>query len=166
MTGTDTSIASEAINQDRRRLLGTATMGIAAAGAASLLPSQVAAAPAGDGIRPFRISVPDEALIDLRRRLAATRWPDRETVTDESQGVQLATMQELARYWETDYDWRKCEAKLNALPSFMTEIDGLDIHFIHVRSKHENALPLIVTHGWPGSVIEQLKIIDPVWPKN
>jgi hypothetical protein len=111
MTGTDTSIASEAINQDRRRLLGTATMGIAAAGAASLLPSQVAAAPAGDGIRPFRISVPDEALIDLRRRLAATRWPDRETVTDESQGVQLATMQELARYWETDYDWRKCEAK-------------------------------------------------------
>ena len=106
--------------------------------------------------------VPEEALIDLRRRMAATRWPDRETVTDESQGVQLATMQELARYWATDYDWRKCEAKLNALPQFMTEIDGLDIHFIHVRSKHENALPLIVTHGWPGSVIEQLKIIDPL----
>ena len=162
MTRTDTSIANEAINQDRRRLLGTATMGIAAAGAASLLPSQVAGAPGGDGIRPFRINVPDEALIDLRRRLAATRWPDRETVTDESQGVQLATMQELARYWQTDYDWRKCEAKLNALPSFMAEIDGLDIHFIHVRSKHENALPLIVTHGWPGSVIEQLKIIDPL----
>jgi pimeloyl-ACP methyl ester carboxylesterase len=162
MTRTDTSIANEAINQDRRRLLGTATMGIAAAGAASLLPSQVAAAPAGDGIRPFRINVPDEALIDLRRRLAATRWPDRETVTDESQGVQLATMQELARYWQTDYDWRKCEAKLNVQPNFMAEIDGIDIHFIHVRSKHENALPLIVTHGWPGSVIEQLKIIDPL----
>ena len=115
-----------------------------------------------DAIRPFRINVPDEALVDLRRRIRATRWPDRETVTDESQGVQLATMQELARYWATDYDWRKCEAKLNALPQFITEIDGLDIHFIHVRSKHENALPLIVTHGWPGSVIEQLKIIDPL----
>jgi pimeloyl-ACP methyl ester carboxylesterase len=116
----------------------------------------------GTAIRPFRIDVPDEALIDLRRRLAATRWPDRETVTDESQGVQLATIQELARYWGTEYNWRKVEARLNALPQFVTEIDGLDIHFIHVRSKHENALPLIVTHGWPGSVIEQLKIIDPL----
>jgi pimeloyl-ACP methyl ester carboxylesterase len=157
-----TSRATEAIDQDRRRLLGTATMGIAIAGAASLLPSQLAAAPAGDAVRPFRIDVPDEALIDLRRRLEATRWPDRETVTDDSQGVPLATMQELARYWAKDYDWRKVEAKLNALPQFLTEIDGLDIHFIHVRSKHENALPLIVTHGWPGSVIEQLKIVDPL----
>jgi hypothetical protein len=162
MTKMDTSKATEAIDQDRRRLLGTATMGIAVAGAASLLPSQLAAAPAGDAIRPFRVDVPEEQLLDLRQRIAATRWPDRETVTDESQGVQLATMQELARYWGTDYDWRKCEAKLNALPQFMTEIDGLDIHFIHVRSKHENSLPLIVTHGWPGSVIEQLKIIDPL----
>ena len=113
-------------------------------------------------IRPFRINIPDEALVDLRRRMAATRWPEKETVTDQSQGVQLATVQKLARYWGTDYDWRKVEAKLNALPQFITEIDGLDIHFIHVRSKHENALPLIVTHGWPGSIIEQLKIIDPL----
>src|SRR5512146_1918059 len=101
-------------------------------------------------IRPFRIDIPEEALTDLRRRIAATRWPDKETVSDQSQGVQLATVQELARYWATDYDWRKCEAKLNALPNFMTEIVGLDIHFIHVKSKHPNALPVIVTHGWPG----------------
>ena len=115
-----------------------------------------------NAIRPFHVNVPEAELTELRRRINATRWPERETVTDASQGVQLATMQELARYWATDYDWRKCEAKLNALPQFMTEIDGLDIHFIHVRSKHENALPLIVTHGWPGSIIEQLKIIDPL----
>src|SRR3712207_2649665 len=107
-------------------------------------------------IRPFRIDVPEEELVDLRRRIADTQWPEKETVTDQSQGVQLATMQELARYWATDYDWRKVEAKLKDLPQFMTEIDGLDIHFIHVRSKHEDALPLIVTHGWPGSIIEQL----------
>ena len=113
-------------------------------------------------IRPFQVNVPEAELAELRRRINSTRWPDRETVTDESQGVPLATIQELARYWATDYDWRKIEAKLNALPQFITEIDGLDIHFIHVRSKHENALPLIVTHGWPGSVIEQLKIIDPL----
>ena len=113
-------------------------------------------------IRPFRIDVPEEELADLRQRVLATRWPERETVTDQSQGVQLATMQELARYWGTDYDWRKCEGKLNALPNFITEIDGLDIHFIHVRSQHEDALPLIVTHGWPGSIIEQLKIIEPL----
>src|SRR2546430_2036634 len=113
-------------------------------------------------IRPFRVSVPDEQLADLRRRIAATRWPESETVADDTQGVQLATMQELARYWMTDYDWRTCEARLNALPQFITEIDGLDIHFIHVRSKHESALPLIVTHGWPGSIIEQMKIIDPL----
>ena len=113
-------------------------------------------------IRPFHVGMPEEAIADLRRRVAATRWPDSETVADDSQGVRLAMMQELARYWATDYDWRKCEAKLNDLPNFMTEIDGLDIHFIHVRSQHENALPLIVTHGWPGSIIEQLKIIEPL----
>ena len=113
-------------------------------------------------VRPFRIDVPEEDLVNLRRRIAATQWPERETVADESQGVQLATIQELARYWATDYDWRKVEAKLNALPQFMTEIDGLDIHYIHVRSKHEDALPLIVNHGWPGSIIEQIKIIDPL----
>ena len=113
-------------------------------------------------IRPFHVGMPEEAIADLRRRVAATRWPDGETVADDSQGVRLAMMQELARYWATDYDWRKCEARLNDLPNFMTEIDGLDIHFIHVRSQHENALPLIVTHGWPGSIIEQLKIIEPL----
>jgi pimeloyl-ACP methyl ester carboxylesterase len=113
-------------------------------------------------IRTFRVNVPEADLIDLRQRINATKWPERETVPDGSQGVQLATAQALARYWATEYDWRKCEAKLNALPNFVTEIDGLDIHFIHVRSKHENALPLIVTHGWPGSVIEQLKIIGPL----
>src|SRR5262245_24934384 len=106
--------------------------------------------------------MPEEALLELRRRIVATRWPERETVADTSQGVQLATLQELARYWATGYDWRKVEAKLNSYPQFMTEIDGLDIHFIHVRSKHEKALPLIVNHGWPGSIIEQLKIIDPL----
>jgi pimeloyl-ACP methyl ester carboxylesterase len=113
-------------------------------------------------IRPFHVNVPEAELVELRRRINATRWPERETVTDQSQGVQLATIQALARYWATDYDWRKIEAKLGALPNFMTEIDGLDIHFVHVRSKHENALPLIVTHGWPGSAIEQLKIVDPL----
>ncbi|MBQ0905181.1 epoxide hydrolase family protein [Micromonospora sp. U21] len=113
-------------------------------------------------IRPFTVDIPEADLDDLRRRIAATRWPEKETVPDQSQGVQLATMQTLARYWEKEYDWRKVEARLNALPQFMTTIDGLDIHFIHVRSKHEDALPLIVTHKWPGSVIEQLKIIDPL----
>jgi hypothetical protein len=113
-------------------------------------------------IRPFRVNIPDEALDDLRRRIAATQWPEKETVADQSQGVPLAMIQELARYWATDYDWRKCEAKLNALPQFMTELDGLDIHFIHVRSQHEDALPLVVNHGWPGSIIEQLKLIDPL----
>jgi pimeloyl-ACP methyl ester carboxylesterase len=126
--------------------------------------AQTSATQAADktAIRPFQVNIPDAELAELRRRINSTRWPDRETVTDESQGVPLATIQELARYWATDYDWRKCEAKLNALPQFIAEIDGLDIHFIHVRSKHENALPLIVTHGWPGSIIEQLKIIDPL----
>jgi pimeloyl-ACP methyl ester carboxylesterase len=111
-------------------------------------------------IRPFRIDVPQEDIDELRRRIATTQWPEKETVDDESQGVPLSMMQELARYWATEYDWRRCEATLNALPQFMTEIDGLDIHFIHVRSQHEGALPLIVNHGWPGSIIEQLKIID------
>jgi pimeloyl-ACP methyl ester carboxylesterase len=115
-----------------------------------------------NAIRSFRVNIPGEALADLRRRIAATQWPEKETVADQSQGVQLATMQELARYWATEYEWRKVEARLNALPQFITEIDGLDIHFIHVRSKHPNALPLIVTHGWPGSIIEQLKIIGPL----
>jgi pimeloyl-ACP methyl ester carboxylesterase len=115
-----------------------------------------------DAIRPFQMNFPEAELTVLRRRVDATKWPERETVTDATQGVQLATVQALARYWGTDYDWRKVEARLSALPQFITEIDGLDIHFIHVRSKHENALPLIVTHGWPGSIIEQLKIIDPL----
>jgi pimeloyl-ACP methyl ester carboxylesterase len=115
-----------------------------------------------DGIRPFHVDIPEEKLTDLRQRIAATNWPEKETVANASQGVPLATMKELARYWGTSYDWRKCEAQLNALPQFMTEIDGLNIHFIHVRSQHEDALPLIVNHGWPGSVIEQLKIIGPL----
>ena len=115
-----------------------------------------------ESIRPFHVNVAEADLTELRRRVQATKFPDRETVTDATQGVQLATAQALARYWATEYDWRKIEAKLNALPQFITEIDGLDIHFIHLRSKHENALPLIVTHGWPGSIIEQMKIIDPL----
>jgi len=122
-----------------------------------------AAPPSNDlDIRPFRVNVPEAELTELRRRVSATRWPERELVADISQGVQLATIQKLAHYWTTEHNWRKVEAKLNALPQFMTVVDGLDIHFIHARSKHENALPLIVTHGWPGSVIEQLKIIDPL----
>jgi pimeloyl-ACP methyl ester carboxylesterase len=115
-----------------------------------------------DAIRPFLIETSEGDLADMRRRIAATRWPERETVQDPTQGVQLATMQALARYWAADYDWHKCEARLKALPNFITEIDGLDIHFIHVRSKHDDALPMIVTHGWPGSIVEQLKIIDPL----
>jgi len=148
-----------------RRSLLASSAAVAAVGVAlRTAPSyaQTALAAGGNAIRPFHIDVPQEQLVDLRKRIAATRWPDKETVTDASQGVQLATIQKLARYWQTDHDWRKIEARLNALPQFVTEIDGLDIHFIHVRSKHENALPVIVTHGWPGSVIEQLKIIDPL----
>jgi pimeloyl-ACP methyl ester carboxylesterase len=113
-------------------------------------------------VRPFQVSVPEEELSDLRKRINATKWPEREPVSDPSQGVQLLVIQKLARYWATEYDWRKIEAKLNAYPQFITELDGLDIHFVHVRSKHEDALPLIVTHGWPGSVIEQLKIVEPL----
>ena len=142
----------------RRSLLTLA----ATAGAISLLPASLRATAEDDAIRTFTVNFPEADLVDLRRRVKATRWPDRETVKDPSQGVQLATVQELARYWAMEHDWRKIEAKLNALPQFITEIDGLDIHFIHVRSKHKNALPMIVTHGWPGSIIEQLKIIDPL----
>ncbi len=158
----DTSKVREHINQDRRRLLGTAAMGIVAAGTAGLLPSQLAATSANDAIRPFSVNVPDKDLVDLRARIAATRWPDRETVNDRSQGIQLAKLKPLVEYWGTGYDWRKAEAKLNALPQFMTRIDGLDIHFIHVRSRHPNALPLIMTHGWPGSVFELLKTVGPL----
>ena len=134
----------------------------AAVAAPSRIPRQAHAASASDAIREFHVNVPESELTQLRRRINATRWPEKETVADASQGVQLATMQQLARYWANEYDWRKCEARLNAQPQFITEIDGLDIHFIHVRSKHDNALPLIVTHGWPGSIVEQMKIIDPL----
>jgi pimeloyl-ACP methyl ester carboxylesterase len=147
---------------DRRQFLSTAAVGIVSASAASLLSARRAPGAESGGIRPFRVNILDEELVSLRHRVAATRWPERETVGDQSQGVQLTTIQQLARYWATDYDWRKVEARINALPQFVTEIDGLDIHFIHVRSKHENALPMIVTHGWPGSIIEQMKIIDPL----
>jgi len=136
--------------------------GSAAAGGFGLLPATLRAAGEDNAMRPFRVSVPEEALVDLRRRIAATRWPDRETVNDRSQGEQLANVQELVRYWGTDYDWRKAETKLNALPQFMTTVDGVGIYFIHVRSRDPNALPLIITHGWPGSVLEQIKVISPL----
>src|ERR671920_1709812 len=123
-------------------------------------PTSPGAATENATIRPFHVSVPEAELEDLRARIAATRWPEKETVEDASQGVPLATTQKVARYWHDEYDWRKCEARLNAYPQFVTEIDGLDIHFVHVRSKHEDALPLVVCHGWPGSFIEQMKIID------
>ena len=125
-------------------------------------PAEAAAAAEDATIRPFRVDVPDQALDDLRRRIEATRWPSMELVMDWSQGVQLATLQALARYWAAEYDWRRCEAKLNALPQFTTEIDGLDVHFIHVKSPHENALPLVITHGWPGSVVEMLEVVGPL----
>jgi pimeloyl-ACP methyl ester carboxylesterase len=157
-----TRAESETICQDRRQLLTSAATGIVAAGIASLFAVSPAIAAAGEAVRPFRIHIPEKDLVDLRRRLAATRWPEKETVDDTTQGVPLATMREVVHHWQTDYDWRKVEARLNALPQFITEIDGLDIHFIHVRSKHDHALPMIVTHGWPGSVIEQLKIVDPL----
>jgi pimeloyl-ACP methyl ester carboxylesterase len=138
----------------RRGNLTTRTAGVSPASQREEAPDHA--------IRPFHVNVPEAELTELRRRIKATQWPEKETVTDTTQGVQLATMQALASYWATEYDWRKIEARLNDLPQFITEIDGLDIHFIHVRSKHENALPLIVTHGWPGSIIEQMKIIDPL----
>jgi pimeloyl-ACP methyl ester carboxylesterase len=172
---------SPSLSSTRRSFLRTLTAAgtawrflIAAPGAAEIIPgfgvhpsldslhSAKAASDGDESIRPFQINFPEAAIVDLRRRIAATKWPERETVTDASQGVQLATMRELARYWQTDYDWRKVEARLNGLPQFMTNIDGVDIHFIHVRSKNQNALPVIITHGWPGSIIEQLKIIGPL----
>ena len=129
---------------------------------ATATPPRSKQAAAETPIRTFRVNVPEAELTDMRRRIAATRWPEKETVADTSQGVPLRPLQDLARYWATDYDWRKCEAKLNALPQFVTEIDGLDIHFIHVRSKHKGALPVIVTHGWPGSILEQIKLVGPL----
>src|SRR5205809_5026291 len=160
---------------DRRRFVGVAAATVAAGplglfgfsrrvNAMTQALSDVAQARGSDGtdIRPFRFKAADADLTDLRRRINATKWPEREIVNDQSQGVQLSTMQNLARYWGTQYDWRKCEARLAALPQFTTTIDGVDIHFIHLRSKEKNALPVIVTHGWPGSIIEQLKIIDPL----
>jgi pimeloyl-ACP methyl ester carboxylesterase len=144
-------------SRTRRALLAACT-----AAALTLALERTAFAAESSTIRPFHISVPEEQLVELRRRIAATRWPDRETVADASQGIPLAKLQELLRYWGTGYDWRKAEERLNALPQFMTTIDGVDIHFIHVRSKHPGALPVIVSHGWPGSIIEQLKIIDPL----
>jgi pimeloyl-ACP methyl ester carboxylesterase len=172
----DNTETSEVIDQDRRLLLGTAALGAAVAGTAGLFPSGLAAAAANEEIRPFTINFPPEEVAELRRRIAATRWPEAELVSGEAsrriwstplaagetQGVQLATMQKLVQYWGTDYDWSKCEARLKALPHFVTEIDGLDIHFIHVKSSHAGALPVIITHGWPGSIIEMLKIIDPL----
>ncbi len=165
-------MSSEFPSTTRRRFLAaSATAGAVgfatsassdASGLATEQPGGGGGGAAGEAIRPFSVQVPQATLHDLRRRIKATRWPTRETVTDTSQGVQLATTQALARYWATDHDWRKVEARLNALPQFITQIDGVDIHFIHVRSKHENALPVIITHGWPGSVIEQLKVIDPL----
>jgi hypothetical protein len=124
--------------------------------------TQVEPSMARGEVRPFQVNVPEEVLVELRRRIAATRWPEKETVNDPSQGVQSATMQELVRYWGSDYDLRRFQARLNAFPQFVIEIDGLDIHFIHVRSPHEHALPLIITHGWPGSVIEMLNVIGPL----
>jgi pimeloyl-ACP methyl ester carboxylesterase len=141
---------------------GSVLVAAAVAGALSLLPAHIGAAGEREAIRPFRVNIPEQQLVELRNRIAATRWPDQETVEDGSQGVQLAKFREAVRYWGTNYDWRKVEARLNALPMFMTEIDGVDIHFIHVKSRHANALPVIITHGWPGSVVEQLKIIDPL----
>jgi pimeloyl-ACP methyl ester carboxylesterase len=156
----------EARQFSRRDFLGVSAAAAGYGVGLMSLSGEALAAPSGadapETIRPFRASFPQEALADLRRRIAATRWPSRETVADASQGVRLATMQQLARYWATQHDWRKAEARLNALPQFMTTIDGVDIHFIHVRSKHPGALPVIITHGWPGSVIEQLKVVGPL----
>ncbi len=181
-TKTNQSATSSSLALTRRRLLvspaATAVFGVALlccpsneklasaadvqAPSTSAPPAKSVAAAEDTSIRPFHVNIPEEALTNLRQRIAATKWPERETVSDATQGVQLATMQKLANYWATDYDWRKVEARLNSLPQFVTTIDGLDIHFIHVRSKNANALPVIVTHGWPGSIIEQLKIIGPL----
>ena len=143
-----------------RQTTFTAAAGLFVLGVLAAAPATCQAAE--PAIRPFTYHAPQAELDDLRRRIVATRWPEKEPVADASQGVQLATMQKLARYWATDYDWRKCEAKLNALPQFITQIDGLDVHFIHVRSQNKNALPIIITHGWPGSIVEQLKLVGPL----
>jgi pimeloyl-ACP methyl ester carboxylesterase len=174
-TNSLTALRGQKGNTDMKTLLASSVAAMIVAGSAATAPAAAAGASAGSHppskvssaaddttIRAFRVNIPDDKLTELRRRILATQWPEKETVADDSQGVPLATMQELARYWATDYDWRKVEAKLNALPQFATTIDGLDIHFIHVRSRHPNALPLIINHGWPGSVIEQLKLIDPL----
>jgi pimeloyl-ACP methyl ester carboxylesterase len=163
---------SDMLDLNRRRFLGAAGTTIAAASLGLLTFSRRlkamtealtdVAGQTGKAIRPFKVNVPEEQITDLQKRIKATKWPDRETVTDASQGVQLATTQALAKYWATEHDWRKAEARLNSFPQFITEIDGLDIHFIHAKSKHDNALPLIITHGWPGSIIEQLKVIEPL----
>ena len=158
MTAAQMEIVMSAASPTRRDLFAIS----AAVGAVSLLSAHTAVPADSNAIRPFRIDLPEAELIDLRRRIAATRWPDRETVNDQSQGIQLAKLQGLVRYWGTDYDWRKAEAKLNALPQFMTTIDDVDIHFIHVRSRHPNATPLIMTHGWPGAVFELLKTVGPL----
>ncbi|MBB3319750.1 pimeloyl-ACP methyl ester carboxylesterase [Rhizobium sp. BK181] len=153
----------EEVDQDRRKFLAAASLGVAVASTGALLPSPLlAASQSGDTITPFHVHFSDETLKDLHRRVLATRWPDAETVKDHSQGVQLATIKKLADHWAKHYDWRKIETKLNSYPQFTTKIDGLDIHFIHFKSKHTNALPILVTHGWPGSIIEQLKIIEPL----
>ena len=146
----------------RAPLHGNTTMTTLTSTTAQRATAPASAASVDTSIRPFRVSMPEAKLTELRRRIRATQWPEKETVTDHSQGVPLATMQKLARYWATEYDWRKAEAKLNAYPHFVTNIDGLDIHFIHVRSKHPNAMPIVINHGWPGSVVEQLKIIAPL----
>ncbi|WP_213979763.1 epoxide hydrolase [Sphingomonas sp. dw_22] len=146
------------LSTTRRRFIAAS----AAVGAAGLIPTALLAGTGGGAIRPFRVNIPDQAITDLRRRLASARWPGKETVADDSQGVPLGRLQPLVRYWATGYDWRKIEAKLNAFPMFVTGIDGLDIHFIHVRSRHENALPMIMTHGWPGSILEFMKVIGPL----
>lgn len=148
-----------AFSSTSARRVGLAALAATVVGMAS---TSAAAADKNAAIRPFKVNVPEADLAELRRRIVATKWPEPEPVPDASQGVQLATMQKLAHYWATDYDWRKFEARLNALPQFTTTIDGVDIHFIHVRSKHPNAMPLVVTHGWPGSIVELLKIVDPL----
>jgi pimeloyl-ACP methyl ester carboxylesterase len=150
------------MSPNRRQLLSAAAIGTAAAGVSTMLSTRALQAAVGEAIRPFRVAVDESDLLDLSKRLATTRWPERQIVADQSQGIELSTVQQLVRYWQTDYDWRKMEARLNAVPQFVTEIDGVDIHFIHVRSKHQHALPMIVTHGWPGSIIEQMKIIGPL----
>jgi pimeloyl-ACP methyl ester carboxylesterase len=146
----------------RRRFLETVTMSFIASQCRLVAPANAQASSGGSAIRRFSINVPETELVELRRRIGATRWPDRETVDDRSQGVRLAAFQRLVRYWGTSYDWRRCEAKLNALPQFVTEIDGVDIHFAHIRSRHPNAMPLIMTHGWPGSILELVKVVGPL----